>query len=258
MSLSRKFIDFKTIIKGTQMIRWIFLFFLPFSAHAISQKKAENAVIKGNQAMAQKQWEQAIHYYQKALTFADSAQIYFNLANAYASQQQPGYALFYYLKAKHIQPRWNKLQAFEKNLYATYPNLPQFNTIWHQQIFNYFTWKTWRNTGFIFFWISVFLGIIYVGFKRSHVLLKGCIYSGIFCSLIAILLALNYKYQNLYIAVEETIVRFAPTETSPTRHIWPLGTYCWPKDQREDYLFVSNDRAEDGWVNKSHLRALAH
>ena len=67
MSLSRKFIDFKTIIKGTQMIRWIFLFFLPLSVHAISQEKAENAVIKGNQAMAQKQWEQAIHYYQKAL-----------------------------------------------------------------------------------------------------------------------------------------------------------------------------------------------
>ena len=177
------------------MMRWIFFFLLPFSAHATSQEKAENNVMKGNQAMAQKHWKQAIHYYQKALTFADSAQIYFNLANAYASQQQPGYALFYYLKAKHIQPRWNKLQAFEKNLYATYPDLPQFNTVWYQQIFNYFTWKTWRNTCLIFFWISVFLGIIYVGFKRSYVFLKCCIYSSILCSLLAILLALNYKYQ---------------------------------------------------------------
>ena len=240
------------------MIRWFFFFLFPLSTYAISQEKAEGNVLKGNQAMGQKQWEQAIHYYQKALRFADSAQVYFNLANAYASQQQPGYALFYYLKAKQIQPRWNKLQVFEKNLYAAFPNLPQPSTSWYQQIFNYFTWKTWRNACLIFLWSSVFLGIIYGGFKRSQILLKCCTYSSIICALIAILLALNYNYQNLYITVEEAIVRFAPTETSPTRHIWPVGTYCWPKDQRESYLFVNNAHAEDGWVNKAHLRSLTN
>lgn len=256
MLLSGRFIDFKTIIKGTQMIRWFFFFIFPLTVHAISQEKAENCVIKGNQAMGQKQWERAIHYYQKALNFADSAQVYFNLANAYASHQQPGYALFYYLKAKQIQPRWPQLQTFAKNLYALYPHLSQPTQVWYQQVFDYFTWSTWRNMSLNFFWISVFLGIIYGGFKRSKILLKGSIYSGVFCSLLAILLLLNHKYQNLYIAVEETTVRFAPTETSPTRHVWPAGTYCWTKDKRDPYFFVSNDHAEDGWVDKTLLRSL--
>ena len=76
--------------------------------------------------------------------------------------------------------------------------------------------------------------------------------------MLTILLVLNYKYQNLYILVEESIVRFAPTDTSPTRHVWPVGTYCWVKDKRAPYVFVSNDRAEDGWLEDSNLRSLAH
>ncbi len=239
------------------MIRLFLLVIFPLTVQAISQKEAENFVLKGNQAMGQKQWEQAIHCYQTALTFGNSAQINFNLANAYASNKQPGYALLYYLKAKQINPNWKQLQIFSKNLYTNYPCLPKYSPLWYQQIFDYFSWKTWRNTCLTCFWSSVFLGIFYVGFKHSHKLLKLCIFSGIISGLTSILLLLNHKYQNLYVIIEEAAIRFAPTQTSPTRHIWPEGTYCWPKDERENYLFVSNNHNEDGWIDKTHLRPLS-
>lgn len=223
--------------------------------HAISRSEAEEFAHKGDQCFGEKKWEAAVTHYQKALSFGQSPQVYYNLGQTYAQLRKPGYALAYFLQAEKIKPRWALLQQAQKQLYAENPTLAPVPFPWYHSFFQIFTASIWKWIAAIFFWFGIAFWVWFRIRKNKRYLIVGSS-SLIVCTGFTLLLFLHQPYHSFGILPEATIGHYAPNEKSPTRYQWPMGTACWIKSEVADFYFVTTMHGEDGWVKKSELISL--
>ena len=84
---------------------WLVIFFGLFSLQ-VDANQATNDFFRANEAYLQGEYLQAINQYETLLASGmQSADIYFNLANAYFRLNQLGKAIFYYRLAQRLSPR---------------------------------------------------------------------------------------------------------------------------------------------------------
>ena len=238
------------------MIRFLLLFLVSFSSFAITQQDAESFVAEGNKFFGEKNFSEALEAYQNALQFQSSAQIFFNIGQCYSALQKPGFALAYYLKAKHIEPRWTLLNRTIESFYQQNPSFTQEGFPWYHTFFSYFHWNTWLLLTTLGFCLSLCLFTLYKFFYHK----KSILFSGISC-LIAFCLGmffilLNYSFKNLYICPEMAPVFFAPTDNSPIRYNFSPGRQCTIKATHAEYCFINTLDNKDGWIKNVNLISL--
>jgi tetratricopeptide (TPR) repeat protein len=240
------------------ILRNILLFLATFvmpavPATAISQAEAIEAAKNGNQHFSEQKYKEAIDDYKKALTFGESAQLYHNLGQAHASQQQYGWALTYFLKAKQLEPLWTHNNTALAQLHQESLALAKNKTPWHHALYKTLTECTWQWIAMGTFWLFVWLCIVYCVKCKWRVIVVG--FSSCFCIFAActLLILANRPYRNICMLPEKTIGHFAPSQQSPTRYTWPMGTLCWIKSEQPDFYFVTTTQGEDGWVQKNQL-----
>ncbi|MDR0647372.1 MAG: tetratricopeptide repeat protein [Puniceicoccales bacterium] len=231
------------------------LFMSMATVHAIDLSTAQMYIQEGNKCFGEKNLESAADYYEKALQYAPSAHVYFNLGNTYASLKRPGYALFYFLKAKQYRPRWTELNQTMQSLYQSYPTLPPLKSTWCRTIVQAVTLNTWVVVLDLCFWISIFLIIIYVCFTRRKIYLQLSCFCGVLFLCIGTLLYVHKSDLRMGVLIDENPIRFAPTESSPIRQSIPEGTLCEISDQRDRFTYIKTELAE-GWILSEKIRPL--
>lgn len=237
------------------MIRTLFITFilLAKTAFSISQSEAEASAKTGDQCFSEKNFKEAIQHYQQALTYAPSFQVYFNLGQSYAANEQYGFALAYFLKAQKISPHASSIQRIISQLYHKDPTLLKQDLPWYHDLFQQLSWNTWCILCSFCFWGMVGILLYHFIFRRTKRNLIMGIGFGFCFSLLGLLLLFEKQYQELCLLPQATVAHFAPTETSPKRYDWAPGTYGWIKTERQDYYFVSTIQGEDGWICKKDI-----
>lgn len=240
----------------SKMIRLLFFFLFPLSVLAINQNEAESFVLEGNQLFSEKNFQEAISSYQKALTFRESAQVIFNIGQCYYALQKPGFALAYFLKAKRINPQWKLLTDTLHSFYQQYPQFTNKPFPWYCSLFNSFHWDTWILLITILAGLTICLFTSYQLFYHKKSILYGSLGFLMLFILGGFLLILNYPFKNLYFCPETAPVLFGPTDNSPVRYNLLPGTKCTIKEMRSDYYFINTLDDKDGWIKKESLISL--
>ena len=234
----------------------IFLSLFLSQLFGLTLQEAEKQLIEGNRLFGEKNFSAAIQAYQTALTFAPSAHILYNIGQCYASLNQPGFALAYFLKAKKQRPYWALPQKALLSIYKDNVNFVSYENPWYVKLFSLAALSTWEYVGSFCFWGSLVFIVCYFFIRRNKFLFYMGIFAFICCLVITTLILSNRPYFNLYVCPEQTVARFAPSETSPVRYNWGIGTLCRIKAERADFCFVNTLDNEDGWVEKQALISL--
>ncbi len=238
------------------MIRFLLFFLSSFSTFAITQNEAEVFALEGNKLFGKKDFSEAIQFYEQALQYHPSAQIFFNIGESYYALQKPGLALAYFLKAKKINPHWKLLNETLHSLYQQYPHLKNKSLSWYYILFCSFHKETWSILITLFICLTICFIIYYQLFSHKKTILfitLGNLFIACFC---IILFILNIPFKNMYICPETTSVLFAPTDNSPIRYNLLSGTQCMVKATRSDYFFINTFDHRDGWIKKESLISL--
>jgi len=147
----------------------IFLAFagLLFSLHLFAVTDAE-LVVKGNKAYSAGMFSQAIACYQDVLKRgAASAELYYNLGNAYYKSDDMPSAILYYEKAKKLRPNDSdinfNLSVANNKITDKIEEVPQlFIKRWYTTVFNLFSLDALAITSLILFAVFFILMSIFL------------------------------------------------------------------------------------------------
>lgn len=173
---------------------------------------------KANEAYAQEMYAEAIELYEQIIAVKyESAELYFNLGNAYFKQGEIPSAILNYEKAKKLKPNdddidFNLNVANTKIVDKIEPVPELFLWQWWRSFCNIFSADTWAKTSVAFMILFFILLGLYL-FSKLMPIRKTAFYSGIiilFLSLFTFIVA--YQKYHVLTAQQEAIV-FSPTIT---------------------------------------------
>ena len=175
----------RTAAKATVLL---LLLFLPLSGHAVTKAEADSAYIRG-------QYQQAIKDYEMLLKQGASADLYYNLGNAYYRSENITRAVLNYERALLLSPgdrdvRFNLQIARAKTIDKIVPESEMFFFTWYRSLVNLMSVDAWAWTALIALALLIVLLLVYlfsdriwlrkVGFFGGFVLLISFALSNLF------------------------------------------------------------------------------
>jgi len=184
----------------------------------LSAQEPDSLFASGNRAFANAFYDEAISQYQKILDEGyASADLYFNLGNAYFKAEDYPSAILYFEKAKKLDPRDEdidfNLQVANSRIVDKIEPVPElFLKTWWRSFINIFSANTWAViavTGLILFFILLAFYLL----SRLIRIRKVAFFTGLGILAITLLsFAIAYvKYQD--VKSENTAIVFTPTIT---------------------------------------------
>ena len=140
---------------------------LPLSAGAITKQNADNEYAKKN-------YTQAIADYQELLKDGVSADIYYNLGNAYYRTDNITQALLAYERAHLLSPgdadiRFNLEMARSKTIDKITPQSEMFFVTWYKALVNLMSVDGWAYTACLSLLIAIIAMLIYIFYGNDKV-----------------------------------------------------------------------------------------
>ncbi len=212
---------------------------------------AQECLMLGNQAYGKGDFSQAVEHYNEAVKKGgNSAELYFNLANANAKLGKKGDALLYYIKANVQQPRLREAEANLK-LFAKDNDiqLPEKTAVelYLLELSDY----ELILIAFVAFWISILLIFIPPMYQK-----KNSAY--IFLAIISVIITIASFYgtikwqsiRNMAVArTDDVALRLSPTEHSPVASVVHEGTIAKIESSKDDFVYVITPSGKKGWAN---------
>jgi len=169
--------QFKIIFKTKRFIL-VLLSLLTVTTTVVAQASMEPLFEQGNTAYNEGDYQKAISLYEQTLKMGQhSAALYFNLGNAYYRLNKVAESIYYFEKAKQLNPKDEDIQingAFAQNMTIdAIENLPESQIAQFQKsLFGIFSFSTWSLLTVVLLWIflGLFLGYLFfksVQLKRS-------------------------------------------------------------------------------------------
>ncbi len=136
------------------------LMLLPVSAQAITKQNADDEYAKGN-------YQQAIKDYQELLKTGVSAELYYNLGNAYFRTDNITQALLAYERALRLSPgdddiRYNLQYARSKTIDKITPQTEMFFVTWYNSLVNFTSVDGWAKTAVFCMVVALLLTLIFL------------------------------------------------------------------------------------------------
>lgn len=173
---------------------------------------------KANEAYAQEMYAEAIDLYEQILAVKyQSAELYFNLGNAYFKQGEIPSAILNYEKAKKLKPNdedidFNLNVANTKIVDKIEPVPELFLWNWWKSVYNIFSADAWAKISVICIFAFFVLFGFYL-FSKIMTIRKTAFYSGIVVLFLTIFtFTVAYQKYHLLTSQQEAIV-FTPTIT---------------------------------------------
>ena len=142
---------------------WLLLAMICFggtSAKAVTKNNADTEYQKGN-------YQQAIRDYEEILKNGESAEIYFNLGNAYYRTDNITKAVLNYERARLLSPgdddiNFNLQFARSKTIDKITPQSEMFFVTWYKSLVNFTSVDNWAKTGILCIVMALLLVLLYL------------------------------------------------------------------------------------------------
>ena len=179
---------------------------------------ANETFAKANEAYAQEMYAEAIELYEQIIAVKyESAELYFNLGNAYFKQNEIPSAILNYEKAKKLKPNdddinFNLNVANTKIVDKIEPVPELFLKQWWRAVYNLFSADAWAKVS-VFCLILFFVLMGFYLFSKLMLIRKTSFYAGIVLLFFAFFtFIVAYQKYHLLSSQQEAII-FTPTIT---------------------------------------------
>ena len=138
----------------------LLLLLLPMSASAVTKADADSAYVRG-------EYQQAIKDYEELLKQGASADLYYNLGNAYYRTENITRAVLNYERALLLSPsdrdiRFNLQMARSKTIDKIIPEQEMFFVTWYRSLISLASVDGWARTALISLALAIMLALVYL------------------------------------------------------------------------------------------------
>ena len=235
---------------------------ISLSASTVTRQQAESAY-------AQEHYQQAISDYETLLKQGVSAELYYNLGNAYYRTDQMPKAVLNYERALLLSPgdadiRFNLQMARSKTIDKITPESEMFFVTWYRSLVNLMSVDAWARTALIALAIAIILALAYlfsdriwlrkVGFFGALLLVVVFLLSNLF--------AFHQKRKLTYRTGAVIMTTSVPVKSTPSKNGTDLfilheGTRVTITDNSmKDWKEIRVDDGKEGWIETNKIEII--
>ena len=183
---------------------------MPLAASAVTKADADSAYVRGH-------YQQAIKDYEALLRQGASAELYYNLGNAYYRTENITQAVLNYERALLLSPgdrdiRFNLQLASSKTIDKIVPESEMFFVTWYHSLVNLMSVDGWARTSLISLALAIFLSLIYL-FSDRLWLRKTGFFGGVLLLLLFVLSNVFASQQKKNLLFRKGAIVIAPSVT---------------------------------------------
>ena len=237
--------------------------------HSFGNNPQVGDFARANQLYTAAQYDSAVKLYETILSKGyESAELYYNLGNAYYKAGNIPKAILNYERARLIKPNDEEinfnLQLAQTMVVDKINVLPEFFLKrWWRSFSYWFSSNVWAIISLVSF-VFMLIGIAIYLFIATPVLKKISFFLSVLLlamSLVSLSHSLSLKKErtahNTAIVMSPTVtVRSAPDENSTELFVIHEGTKVWIIDQVGDWLRIKIADGNNGWMRSSELEQI--
>lgn len=247
-------------VKETAVIALLLL--IPLSASAVTKERADSAY-------AQEHYQQAIADYEALLKNGVSADIYYNLGNAYYRTDNITKAILNYERALLLSPgdddiRFNLQMARSKTIDKITPQSEMFFVTWYHSLVNLMSVDAWARTALFTLAIAIVLVLLYLFSDRMWLRKFG--FFGALTLVIVFLLSNLFAFQQKHKLTHRTgaivITSAAAVKSTPSKNGTDLfilheGTCVTMTDQSmREWKEIRMADGRKGWIETRQIETI--
>ena len=244
------------------MILILTLMMFPMTIHAVTKQDADAEYSKGN-------YQQAIKDYEELLKAGESAEIYYNLGNAYYRTENITRSVLNYERALLLNPadediRFNLQMARSKTIDKITPESEMFFFTWYRSLVNLMTIDNWARLAIASMILALILALVYL-FANHLTLRKIGFYGGVLF-LVVFLLSNLFAYQqkqmlmkrNGAIVIAPSVsIKKTPEANSTDQGVIHEGTRVdIIDDTMRDWKEIHLADGREGWIPTSQIEKI--
>ena len=243
--------------------------FLVYSVPFSAQKNMQPVFQEGNNAYNEGDYNKAMHLYEQVLKMGQHSSIlYYNLGNAHYRLNNVAESIFYYEKAKQLDPDNEDLiinSAFAQNMTIDAIEPLPISQLTHIKDFflNLLSIKGWAYTSVLFAWLLVIFFAAYLWLNRSF--WKRLFFTTSILSLLflfasySIASVKDYKNKTTKYAIqfsEQLNIRSEPNDRSEILFVLHKGTKVQVTDSLQEWKKINIANGATGWIKNASLKNL--
>jgi len=253
-------------VQGTILLM---VFLLMNTAILYAQASKESLFDQGNTAYNEGDYQKAISLYEQTLkTGQHSAALYFNLGNAYYRLNKVAESIYYFEKAKQLNPLDEDIQinsAFAKNMTIdAIEKLPESQIVQFQKsLFGIFSFSVWSVLTVILLWIFVGLFLAYLFFNsfqsKRIFFFSALLVLVVFMTSFFVTFSIDQKEKNKKYAIlfsDQIDIWSEPNQQGDLLFNLHEGTKVQLLDHLEEWQKIRIANGSEGWIRNASLRRL--
>ena len=237
-------------------------FLFPLSSHAVTKAEADSSYIRG-------QYQQAITQYEALLKQGASADLYYNLGNAYYRTENIPEAVLNYERALLLSPgdrdiRFNLQIARSKTFDKIVPESEMFFVTWYRSLVSMMSVDGWARTALISLALTIILLLVYL-FSERIWLRKAGFFGGV--ALLVLFVGANiFAWQQkkdllnrkgAIIFAPAVTVKSTPAANGTDLFILHEGTKVVITDgSMKEWKEIRLADGKEGWIESKHIRVI--
>ena len=248
--------------KTTEKVWFLVLLCLPLTAGAVTKEQADSAY-------ADEHYQQAVMLYEQLLKDGVSADLYYNLGNAYYRMDDITHAVLNYERALLLSPgdpdiRFNLQMARSKTIDKITPESEMFFVTWYRSLVNLMSVDGWARMAIVALVLAVVLALVYL-FANAVWLRKVGFFCGIFF-VVAFALSNLFAWQQKQVLVNRTgaiVIRSAvsvkstPAKNGTDLFILHEGTrVVITDDTMREWRRIKVSDGKEGWLETKEIEAI--
>ena len=237
-------------------------FLFPLSSHAVTKAEADSSYVRG-------QYQQAITQYEALLKQGASADLYYNLGNAYYRTENIPEAVLNYERALLLSPgdrdiRFNLQIARSKTFDKIVPESEMFFVTWYRSLVSMMSVDAWARTALVSLALTIILLLVYL-FSEKIWLRKAGFFGGVVLLLLFVGANIFAWQQKKDLLNRKGAIIFAPSVTvksTPAANGTDLfilheGTKVVITDgSMKEWKEIRLADGKEGWIESKHIRVI--
>ena len=232
------------------------------SAKAVTKNNADTEYQKGN-------YQQAIRDYEEILKNGESAEIYFNLGNAYYRTDNITKAVLNYERARLLSPgdddiNFNLQFARSKTIDKITPQSEMFFVTWYKSLVNFTSVDNWAKTGILCIVMALLLVLLYL--FGSQLMLRKIGFFGGLAFFVIFLLSNLFAFQQkqaldnrtgAIIMAPSVNIKKTPAKNSADQFVLHEGTRVDIIDKgMTDWRCIRVGDGREGWIETKAIEEI--
>ncbi len=240
----------------------LLMLLLPMAAHSVTKAEADSAYVHG-------QYQQAIAKYEALLKQGTSADLYYNLGNAFYRTENIPEAVLNYERALLLSPgdrdiRFNLQIARSKTFDKIVPESEMFFVTWYRSLVSMMSVDGWARTALVALALTIILLLVYL-FSERIWLRKAGFFGGVALLLLFVGANIFAWQQKTDLLNRKGAIIFAPSVTvksTPAANGTDLfilheGTKVVITDgSMKEWKEIRLADGKEGWIESKHIRVI--